>query len=84
MEGICFKGGQFKLRSYSKWIFCFVIMFFGCFLLSETMASEEDRPKIALVLGGGSAKGFAHIGVIKWLEEHQIPVDLITGISMGD
>jgi len=39
--------------------------------------------KLALVLGGGGAKGFAHIGVIKVLEEHNIIPDLIVGTSMG-
>jgi len=41
------------------------------------------RPKIALVLSGGGAKGFAHIGVLKILEEEGIPIDLIVGTSMG-
>ncbi len=39
--------------------------------------------KLALVLGGGAAKGYAHIGVIKVLEEHGIKPDLIVGTSMG-
>ena len=39
--------------------------------------------KLALVLGGGSAKGYAHIGVIKVLERHGIKPDLIVGTSMG-
>ncbi|MGR5177572.1 patatin-like phospholipase family protein [Vibrio parahaemolyticus] len=43
----------------------------------------KDRPKIGLVLAGGGAKGAAHIGVLKALEEMQIPVDIITGTSMG-
>jgi NTE family protein len=42
-----------------------------------------DRPKIGLALSGGSAKGFAHIGVIKVLEEAGIPIDYIAGTSMG-
>jgi NTE family protein len=42
-----------------------------------------NRPKIALVLSGGGAKGFAHIGVLKVLEEEGIPIDLIVGTSMG-
>ena len=42
-----------------------------------------ERPKIALVLSGGGAKGAAHIGVIKVLEELRIPVDIVTGTSMG-
>jgi NTE family protein len=40
-------------------------------------------PKIALVLGGGAAKGFAHIGVIKSLESHSIQPDIIVGTSAG-
>lgn len=39
--------------------------------------------KLALVLGGGSAKGYAHIGVIKMLEKHGLKPDLIVGTSMG-
>ena len=39
--------------------------------------------KLALVLGGGAAKGYAHIGVIKALEKHEIKPDLIIGTSMG-
>ncbi len=39
--------------------------------------------KIGVVLSGGGAMGFAHIGVLKALEEHQIPIDFITGASSG-
>ncbi len=41
------------------------------------------RPKIGLALGGGGAKGMAHIGVIKVLEENNIPIDFISGTSIG-
>ncbi len=41
------------------------------------------RPRVALALGGGSAKGIAHAGVLQWLEEHRVPVDAIAGTSMG-
>lgn len=41
------------------------------------------RPRIGLALGGGGARGLAHIGVLRWLEEHRIPVDVIAGTSMG-
>ncbi len=41
------------------------------------------RPKVALVLSGGGARGFAHIGVLRVLEELKVPVDIITGTSMG-
>lgn len=40
-------------------------------------------PKVALVLGGGAARGFAHIGVIRVLEAEKIPVDLVVGTSVG-
>lgn len=49
----------------------------------ESSAESELRPKVAVVLAGGGAKGAAHIGVLKALEEMQIPVDYITGTSMG-
>ena len=42
-----------------------------------------DRPKIGLVLGGGGARGYAHVGVLKKLEEMRIPYDYIAGTSMG-
>ncbi len=45
--------------------------------------SPGARPRIGLVLGGGGAKGGAHIGVLKVLEEMRIPVDCIAGTSMG-
>ena len=41
------------------------------------------RPKVGVVLGGGGAKGAAHIGVLKYLEEIGIPVDYVAGTSMG-
>lgn len=44
---------------------------------------NSSRPKIALVLSGGGAKGAAHIGVLKVLEEYQIPIDFIVGTSAG-
>ncbi|WP_373948786.1 patatin-like phospholipase family protein [Vibrio pomeroyi] len=47
------------------------------------LAQAHKRPTVAVVLAGGGAKGAAHIGVLKALEEMQIPVDYITGTSMG-
>jgi len=48
---------------------------------AEPQAAE--RPKIALVLSGGGAKGAAHLGVLKVLEEMHVPVDIVLGTSMG-
>ena len=42
-----------------------------------------DRPRIGLVLGGGGARGGAHLGVLEVLQEIRIPVDCIAGTSMG-
>lgn len=52
---------------------------------STTFAQEENpnRPKIGLVLSGGGAKGLAHIGVLKVIEEAGIKIDYIGGTSMG-
>ncbi len=44
---------------------------------------RRHRPTVALVLSGGGAKGVAHVGVIKYLLEKKIPVDLVVGTSMG-
>ncbi len=43
----------------------------------------QTRPKIGLVLSGGGAKGAAHIGVLKYIEQEGIPIDYIAGTSMG-
>jgi NTE family protein len=47
------------------------------------MILKKQRPKIGLALGCGGARGFAHIGVIKMLEKHNIPIDMIAGSSAG-
>jgi len=52
-------------------------------LVLATVTSYADRPRIGLVLGGGGARGAAHIGVLKELERQRIPIDAIAGTSMG-
>jgi len=53
-------------------------------LISLTISAQESqRPKVGLVLSGGGAKGFAHIGVLKVLEEEGVKIDYIGGTSMG-
>ncbi|QVM90034.1 patatin-like phospholipase family protein [Pseudomonas entomophila] len=58
-----------------------------CLLLTLTsltvLAAEQARPKIGLVLSGGAARGIAHIGVLKALEEQGVRIDAIAGTSMG-
>ena len=52
-------------------------------ILPILVFGKPERPTVGLVLSGGGAKGFAHIGVIKVLEELGIPIDYIAGTSMG-
>ena len=71
--------------------FCRFFMLFAAFLACGMLAYAEGnvnvvgatRPKVALVLCGGGAKGAAHIGVLKVLEEVGMPVDMIVGTSIG-
>jgi NTE family protein len=61
-------------------------MLMAVLLLCVTVTAEptaKHRKKVGVVLSGGGAKGMAHIGVLKVLEEAGIPVDIITGTSMG-
>jgi NTE family protein len=50
---------------------------------ADTAIGAGPRPKIALVLSGGGARGFAHIGALKVLRELNVPVDMVVGTSMG-
>jgi len=49
----------------------------------SAVAQEKERPKVGLVLSGGGAKGFAHIGVLRVLEQEGVKIDYIGGTSMG-
>ncbi len=52
-------------------------------LLLVTAMSHAERPRIGLVLGGGGARGAAHVGVLRELERRRVPIDAIAGTSMG-
>ena len=45
--------------------------------------AQDQRPTVGVAFGGGSARGIAHVGVIRWFEEHRIPIDMAAGTSMG-
>ena len=62
-----------------------VILLFSITLIpaEEFLHYEQVRPKIGLVLSGGGARGFAHIGVLKIIDSLKIPIDYITGTSIG-
>lgn len=59
---------------FLKQLLCFSLIFY---------ATSSYAQKVGLVLSGGGAKGIAHIGILKALEENNIPIDYITGTSMG-
>ncbi|MFC6683023.1 patatin-like phospholipase family protein [Marinobacter koreensis] len=54
-----------------------------CGLYSCLLAAEHERPRVGLVLSGGGAKGMAHVGVLRVLEEMHIPIDVVVGTSAG-
>ncbi len=73
-----------------RFVLFFILIFNSEFLIGQSLKEKLDslnhlgvRPKIGLALSGGAAHGLAHVGVIQFLEEQQIPIDYITGTSMG-
>ena len=50
---------------------------------SNSSAKENNRPKVALVLGGGGAKGAATVGALKYVEKSGVPIDMVVGTSIG-
>lgn len=62
----------------------FSLLILSLFLLSTVLpAQQKPRKRVAVVLSGGGAKGMAHIGALRVIERAGIPVDIITGTSMG-
>lgn len=66
-------------------LFVLLIAQFGAWVPTDRAWAQdtEDRERIGLVLAGGGARGLAHAGVIRALEEFQVPVDAVAGTSMG-
>jgi NTE family protein len=69
------------MRPLRTWVLFLTLLV--CAPAGGRAQEQADRPIVGLALGGGSAKGFAHVGVLRWLEEHRVPVDRIAGTSMG-
>ncbi len=67
-----------KLLSIALIVSCSIVAVMG-----QEGSCKKERPKVAVVLSGGSAKGFAHVGVLQVLEEAGIPIDIVAGTSMG-
>lgn len=68
-----------------KYIIIISIAIFCCQNIfgQRTRSKDKSRQTVGLVLSGGGAKGIAHVGVIKALEDNDIPIDYVTGTSMG-
>jgi len=83
--------GTATRRRHSCWLF--VLAALACAPLMavaqtapaavDSATQVPDRPRTCLVLGGGGARGAAHIGVLKVLERERVPIDCIVGTSMG-
>jgi NTE family protein len=69
----------------SRFLLVFLLITGGPPLTAQDLPTENSgqRPRIGLVLGGGGARGAAHIGVLRELERLRVPVDAIAGTSMG-
>ena len=80
-------GESSRFMAHSSWlkafVFCLLSFAFYHNATAQQVADSLTRPRIGLVLSGGGAKGFAHIGVLKVIEEAGLPIDYIGGTSMG-
>jgi NTE family protein len=76
----------YKMKTGGRMIFRIMSLLVLVFLFSCAPAQiqpQQKQVRIAVVLGAGASKGFAHIGVLKILEENKIPVHMIVGTSAG-
>src|SRR3990172_5856272 len=86
------KVGSAAMKAWKLPSTVFLLWLSACGPLVPSLPPSEERgvvsegqrlPRVGLVLGGGAARGFAHVGVIRVLEREKIPVDLIVGTSVG-
>jgi len=84
---LCEQGGlMFEIifcRRFFATISIVVLLSAGASRAQKPEVVPPTRPRIGLVLEGGGALGFAHVGVIEWMEDHHIPIDDVAGTSMG-
>ena len=81
-----FKEVALNFRSFLyKSIALIIIILFGVVscVQKEVVQPQREPARIALVLGGGAARGFAHVGVLKILESNGVPIHMIVGTSAG-
>ena len=72
-----------RLQMNTYGILMALIGIIWCQTINAQEGSADDAPKIGLVLSGGGAKGMAHIGALKVIEEAGVKIDFIGGTSMG-
>lgn len=81
--------GHLRHRQVAAMLISLLLMVAGAANITAMAAvaapsdTTDGRPTVAVVLGGGAARGFSHIGLLQALEEHGIPVDMLVGTSMG-
>jgi NTE family protein len=80
MKGMCVGDRPRILINLIKSIIVVAVL---CCVGWQALAQGIERPKVGVVLSGGGARGAAHIGVLKVLEEQRIPIDYLAGTSMG-
>jgi len=61
----------------------FAVLAYIAIAVASAEAQQGSRRTVGVAFGGGSARGIAHVGVIRWFEEHRIPIDMAAGTSMG-
>jgi len=71
------------LKRFSPFPILILILFTLISCMPKVIPPAEKPPKVALVLGAGASKGFAHIGVLKVLQSNKIPIHMIVGTSAG-
>ncbi|HHX35181.1 MAG TPA: hypothetical protein GX719_07930, partial [Gammaproteobacteria bacterium] len=74
------------MRRLLSWCFCVCMLGLVTAVIAEPLAEpivEAERERVGLVLSGGAARGLAHIGVLKALEEQGVAIDAIAATSMG-
>src|SRR5208283_3023916 len=77
-------GGSMRLRIVVVALFVLMLNVASCAPTKEVIVQPPQKPaKVAVVLGAGASRGFAHIGVLKVLESNNIPINLIVGTSAG-
>ena len=64
-------------------LFIYIVASLPLAAQSSESYNEYHRPKVALVLGGGGAKGASTVGVLKYVEQSEVPIDMIVGTSIG-